>query len=211
MSDTNPQNEYVSPDLPMDRLGFIIDVVFAITLVSFAIIFPWPELDKTAANPLLDMLSDEAESFGSLVLIYSIVAMFWYKHAAQFRYLRKIDTTQVVLQLTYMFGIITVPMSVWLTLALHEYRLSYIIHNVNMIWIGFFSIMSWNQATKDNRLVDKDLPAEVVKSTRRAALLEPSVMAVGIPAAIIGPTWWMLSFLLLFIVPMVQKALKKKQ
>ncbi len=211
MSDTSVQNKYVAPDLPMGRLGSIIDMIFAISMVSFAIIFPWPEVDRTAANPLMHMLSNEAMNFISLCLTYSVVAMYWYKHAVQFRYLKRINTGQVVLQFTYMFGIVILPLSVWLTMDLPEFKLSNVIHNVNLIWVGFFSIMAWNQATKDNQLVDKDLPAEVVRSTRRAALLEPSVMGIGIIAALIGPLWWMLSFLLLFIVPLAGKAFKKKR
>ena len=99
----------------------------------------------------------------------------------------------------------------WLTLALGEHTLSYILHNINLIWLGFFSIMAWNQATKGNRLVDKDMPSEVARSVRRAALLEPIVMVIGIIGALIGQLWWMLSFLLLFIIPIVGKAFKKKR
>ncbi|MHC4619022.1 MAG: TMEM175 family protein [Planctomycetota bacterium] len=205
------ENKYMDPKVPLQRLGFIIDMVFAIAMVSFAIVFPWPQVDRTAANPLLHLLSNEALSFISLGLTYSIVAMFWYKHAVQFGYLRRVDAGQVILQFTYTFGIIILPLSVWLTLAMYEFKLSLIIHNINMIWLGFFSIMAWNQATRDNRLVDKELPAEVITSTRRAALLEPGVMAIGILAALIGPVWWMLSFLLLVIIPVAQKAFEKKR
>ena len=71
--------------------------------------------------------------------------------------------------------------------------------------------MAWNQATKGNQLVDDNLPPEVVRSVRRAALLEPIVMGIGIIGALIGTLWWMLSFLLLFIIPLAGKALGKKR
>ena len=197
MSDISAEDRYADPQGPLTRLQFIVDVVFAIAMVAFAITYPMPEVEKTAADPLRHLLSEMALDLVSLALTYAVVAMYWYKHTMQFNYRKRLDTGQVVLQLTSMFGILLLPLSVWLTLALPDFKLSYVIHNVNLVWLGFFSIIAWNQATRDNRLVDKDLPAEVVTSVRKAALLEPTVMVIGIFAALIGPVWWMLSFLLL--------------
>ena len=85
-------------EVPIDRLNFIIDTIFAIVLVSMAFIFTWKEVDKMAADPLLKMLADDAVQLLTLAMAYLIVAMSWYKHAMIFKYLRRADTVQVILQ-----------------------------------------------------------------------------------------------------------------
>ena len=133
MSGMNAENEYTVPQAVPKRLQLIIDVVFAITMVAFAIVYPWPKVDSTVANPLMHMLSKEAVNFVSLALTYGIVAMYWYKHTVQFRYLKRINGGQVALQLIYTFGIIILPLTVWLTLAMTVLKLT------GMITVSYFS------------------------------------------------------------------------
>ena len=215
MSNTEPQNKYSSQDgATLRRLHLMIDIVFALGLLYFALaLFPElpTEVDTTAGDSLLKELQEEAGNFIQIALSYSITIMYWYKHTQQFKYLRRLNTGQVVLQFVYLFGIVYLPITFRFTIVFSEDALSYVVHNINLIWFGVFSILAWNQATKRNQLVDKDLPSELVRAIRREALLEPIVLVIGIIGALIDPVWWMLSFLLLLIVPMVEKALKKKK
>ena len=215
MSNTEYQNKFLlQDDSTLRRLHFVIDIIFALGILSFALAFI-PELptevDTTAGDSLLKELQEEAGNFIQIALSYSIRIMYWYKHTQQFKYLRRLNTGQVVLQFAYLFGIVYLPITFRFTIVFSEDALSYVVHNINLIWFGVFSILAWNQATKRNQLVDKDLPSELVRAIRREALLEPIVLGIGIIGALIDPVWWMLSFLLLLIVPMVEKALKKKK
>ena len=215
MNNTEAQNKYLSQDdTTLRRLQFMIDVVFAIGLLSFGLaLLPQLliEVDTTAGDSLLKEIQEEGRYFIQIALTYSITIMYWYKHTQQFKYLRRLNTGQVVLQFVYLFGILYLPLTLRFTVVFPEDSLSYVLHNLNLIWFGVFSILAWNQATTRNQLVDKDLPPELVRAIRREALLEPTVMALGIICALIGPVWWMLSFLLLLIIPMVENALKKNK
>ena len=212
MNQSTTTTEYEAPQALLKRLQFLIDSVFALVMVIFVIILlPEPEIDKTSESPLLTLLAGEKQRLIQLVLIYLIVAMYWVGHTAQFKYILKVDTGQLVLQLMYLLGILFVPATLWLTLVLGEERLSYVIHNANLIWLGVFSILAWKQATKNHNLVHPDLPDEVIQTVRREAFLEPIVMAIGIVAALVGGAlWWGLTFSLLIIVPMIQKQMTKK-
>ena len=193
MSNTEYQNKFLlQDDSTLRRLHFVIDIIFALGILSFdlAFISELPtEVDTTAGDSLLKELQEEAGNFIQIALSYSIRIMYWYKHTQQFKYLRRLNTGQVVLQFVYLFGIVYLPLTLRFTMVFSEDALSYVLHNINLIWFGVFSILASNQATKRNQLVDKDLPSELVRAIRREALLEPTIMAIGIIGALIDPVW----------------------
>ena len=189
MSNTEHQNKYSSQDgSTLRRLHFMIDIIFSLGLLYFVLAFI-PELPTEVDTTLLKELQEEGRHLIQVAIIYSITFTYWYKHTQQFKYLRRLNTGQVVLQFVYLFGIAYLPITFRYTIVFSEDALSYVVHNLNLIWFGVFSLLAWTQATKRNQLVDKDLPSELVRAIRREALLEPIVLVIGIIGALIDPVW----------------------
>jgi uncharacterized membrane protein len=82
------------------RLEFLFDGIFAIAMTILVIELKVPEIsDRRSAAELWQALAHDAPAFGSWLLSFLMLAIFWYRHQVLYRCLHRITKTMLVIHL----------------------------------------------------------------------------------------------------------------
>lgn len=201
-----------SKDVPLSRLKFLTDIIFASAMTLSALGIDLPPADADFSNAEVnDFLLAQLDAFGTLMITFIIVAIYWFKDVEHFSYLERVDQRYGWLQIFYLIGIVLVPFTNEFATAFRDSTTALIMYSVNLFMIGAFSVASWSYAIKGNRLVDPDLDPGLAREIRSEALLEPAIALISIAAVFISPDAWNLCFLLIPLVFMFQRRWRAKR
>jgi uncharacterized membrane protein len=96
-------DEAGSPVVSRSRLEFLFDGIFAIAMTLLVLDLHVPQIaDRHATRELAGELVRELPIFGSYLLSFFVLGMFWYRHNHQFRFVRRITRPMLALHLVQM-------------------------------------------------------------------------------------------------------------
>ena len=174
--------------LDTDRVETLADGVFAIamTLLVFEINVP------DVANRLtLGDLAALGPKLLSYVISFVVLGIYWIGHHNQFHYIRRADRLFLWINILFLMCVAFIPFSAALLGRYSGQELAVIVYGLNLVIVGAVLYGHWWYATARYRLVDRDLPAEVVRMAKRRILMAPIgyvaailISLVSIPASI---------------------------
>ena len=203
-SDLEAQRELAEVALgAAERLTFFSDAVVAIAVTLLALNLPVPKGDTAAA--VLNDLHAHRGAYLAFVISFLVVAGYWTSHHAVFRYLRRMDSTLLRLNLLWLFMLILMP---WLAnllagdesdseqhsgeaLRFAMYAGGQVVVNV------LFALMLW--IIHAHRLDHGYLPAEVYGSSLGRTASVTTGFVLSIPLFFL----WLNAWILWIVVPMV--------
>jgi uncharacterized membrane protein len=190
-----------SNDSPgLDRMIALSDGVVgvAITLMALEIAIP----DGTSAAQLPDALGDQITTFLSYVLSFVLVALYWLEHNRIFKRIRRNDNGLVWLNLVFLFLIVLVPFATNLIDRFGDQSVAAVLYAVLMMLLGLSTAAMWRYATHEHRLVDADMPDDLIRWGATLRLIPPAVFLASIPVIFIDPDigtyMWFALFPLMF-------------
>jgi TMEM175 potassium channel family protein len=93
------------PVVSRSRLEFLFDGVFAIAMTILVLELRVPELgDPRSVTELGHALAHEGSTFGSYLLSFVVLGMFWYRHDQQYHAFRVITRGMLVLHFVQLAG-----------------------------------------------------------------------------------------------------------
>jgi uncharacterized membrane protein len=173
-------NAFVPKVKPEDVVSFG-DAIFA-----FAITFMTLAIDITDLPPnlteseLLSRLYDVYPQVESYIISFAVIAIFWISYHQVFNFIKESHISMVYLNLLFLLLITFLSITTSLVIDYGSYQIPYVIFCVVVIMTSSLLALIWWYATKDYRLVDKDIHPFLVRGIMVNLLLIPFVFAISI-------------------------------
>lgn len=202
-------------EIPLARVQILIDVIFASAMTLMVLSFKMPDTGREWTNKeIFAYLQGQLKFFAIFLVTLAVIAVYWLKHLEHFSFLKSTSQLHLWLQLFYIGFLVLLPFTNNFTIHFPDNRASQFLYCGNMFFIGFFSVLSWNYATKNHRLVDPRLDKNIIKTLRDEALVEPAIALLALPAAFVSAELSRGVLLLIPAIFVIQKkweARKRKQ
>ena len=152
---------------------------FAITLMTLSIDIPDLPPNLTESQ-LLSRLYDVYPQVESYIISFAVIAMFWISYHQVFNFIRESHISMVYLNLLFLLLITFLSITTSLVINYGSYQIPYVIYSVLVIMTSSLLALIWWHATKDYRLVDKNIHPLFVRGVMANLLLIPFVFAISI-------------------------------
>jgi uncharacterized membrane protein len=203
----NSKNSDVNLWLTTSRLETLVDGIFAIamTLLVLNLVVPTglSALSEAAFQAQLTPLIPDLFIYA---LSFWLLSSFWRMNHQQFYFIERSNPTMVRINMIWLLFVALMPFSTNLMVNYSEFYTSNVIFQLNLFLIGFFYLLNWYYASKNN-LVQKGIDEKTLQYFKMANLVMPtlSLMALGLSFFIYG---W--SSLIYFLIPVLKKILLLK-
>jgi uncharacterized membrane protein len=131
-------------------------------------------------SQLLSRLYDMYPQVESYIISFAVIAMFWISYHQVFNFIRESHISMVYLNLLFLLLITFLSITTSLVINYGSYQIPYVIYSVLVIMTSSLLALIWWHATKDYRLVDKNIRSLFVRGVMANLLLIPFVFAISI-------------------------------
>ncbi len=176
-----PSTGSFTPSIKLEHVISFSDAVFAfaITLMALSVDIPDfpPNLTQSA---LLDKLYDLYPQFESYVISFAVIAIFWVSYHQVFNHIKGSHITMVYLNLLFLLLITLLSLSTSLVINYDTYQIPHIIYCSLVIMTSLLLALIWWYATKNKRLVDKNLHSFFIKGVMANLMAIPIIFIISI-------------------------------
>jgi uncharacterized membrane protein len=152
---------------------------FAITLMTLSIDIPDLPPNLTESQ-LLSRLYDMYPQVESYIISFAVIAIFWIAYHQVFNFIKESHISMVYLNLLFLLLITFLSITTSLVIDYGSYQISYVIYCIVVIMTSSLLALIWWLATRDHRLVEKDIHPLLVRGLMVNLLLFPFVFAISI-------------------------------
>jgi uncharacterized membrane protein len=173
----------------LSRVLAISDGVFAFAVTLLVLDLVVPVLSPGASSAdLWQALSKEWVSFLSYLTSFFIAGVWWNAHNQNFRHIRNSDSTLRWLNLLFLLWIALLP---FFTKILDQYntiQIAVVLYATDQAAAGIFMALSWWYASRNHRLVDRNLKRSAIRSRLLTNVVAPLFFIISMGISFIGPT-----------------------
>ena len=188
----------------MERLISLSDSVFAFALTLLAVQFLAPNIALAENGGLTAQLLGQGPKYLSYIVSFTVIAAYWWAHQRIFSYIERHDAGLLLLNLALLFCIAFQPYPTDVMGQHGDQLESVVFYACTLTITGIVVLAMWVYATRDHRLVSKDLSARLIRHHTWRASIVPAVFATSIPLAFASASaaryWWLLIALGLLVV-----------
>jgi uncharacterized membrane protein len=189
---TNPTS-----NLSTFRIETLEDGVFAIAMTIMIFDLKIPNASElTLAKNLWNMMPNFTGFFGSFFLL----GVYWFGHRAAFHYIKFADHNYHWLNILLIAFVALVPFSTALFAKFYLDEIAIIVYGSNLIMIGLIMYVQWLYATRNHRLIDKELPLNVIRFAKIRSIFPPIMYSI---ALLMGMINFKISMVIFTVVPLL--------
>jgi uncharacterized membrane protein len=164
-------------NLGIFRLETLEDGIFAIAMTLLVLNLKVPsKLNDSLIMAILQIWPSLVTFFGSFLLL----GVFWFGHRAALDYIKHADHIFHWLNILLLMFVSILPFSASLIAKYYFEQTAVIIYGFNLILIGSTMYIQWVYATKNFRLIDKDIPVFVIKFAKLRIIFPPISYSIAI-------------------------------
>jgi len=190
-----PKHDKERLDFQLERFTFFTDGVCAICITLLIIDIKVPELEFPSDTLLWQSLSHMSLRFLGFVISFGIVGHYWSVHHRIFGYVVKYTTALLWLNLAYLFTMVLLPFSAGF---LGQYssdsslKPPYGMYTFNMVLTGFMNCWLWLYVSNPKRKM-------------LSRIISPARIRLGLYRSLVIPIFFIISFLVFLVWPVVSK------
>ena len=170
-----------TPIIKVERVISFSDAVFAFAITLMALSIDIPDLPThLTQSELLDKLYDLYPQFESYIISFAVIAIFWVSYHQVFNHIKGSHITMVYLNLLFLLLITLLSLSTSLVINYGTYQIPYIIYCFIVIVTSSVLATIWWHATRNKRLVDKNLHPFFIKGVLVNLMSIPIVFTISI-------------------------------
>src|SRR5919206_815825 len=157
------------------------DAIFAFAITLMTLSIDIPDLPPSLTEPqLLSRLYELYPQVESYIISFAVISIFWISYHQVFNFITRSHISMVYLNLLFLLLITFLSITTSLVINYGSYQIPYVIYNIVVIMTSSLLALIWRYATKDYRLVDKDIHPLFVRGLMINLLLVPFVFAISI-------------------------------
>ncbi len=170
-----------TPIIKVERVISFSDAVFAFAITLMALSIDIPDLPThLTQSELLDELYDLYPQFESYIISFAVIAIFWVSYHQVFNHIKGSHITMVYLNLLFLLLVTLLSLSTSLVINYGTYQIPYVIYCVIVIMTSSLLATIWWHATRNKRLVDKNLHPLFIKGVLVNLISIPIVFTISI-------------------------------
>ena len=170
-----------TPSIKLEHVISFSDAVFAFAITLMALSIDIPDLPThLTQSELLDKLYDLYPQFESYVISFAVIAIFWVSYHQVFNHIKGSHITMVYLNLLFLLLITLLSLSTSLVINYGTYQIPYVIYCFIVIMTSSLLATIWWHATRNKRLVDKNLHPFFIKGVLVNLMSIPIVFTISI-------------------------------
>src|ERR687893_1826019 len=131
-------------------------------------------------SQLMSALYDMYPQVESYIISFAVIAIFWISYHQVFNFITRSHISMVYLNLLFLLLITFLSITTSLVINYGSYQIPYVIFSVVVILASSLLALIWWYATKDYRLIDKDVHPLFIRGLMVNLLLVPFVFAISI-------------------------------
>jgi uncharacterized membrane protein len=179
--DTNMSTNAFVPKVKPEHVVSFGDAIFAFAITLMTLSIDIPDLPPNLTeSQLLSRLYDMYPQVESYIISFAVIAMFWISYHQVFNFIRESHISMVYLNLLFLLLITFLSITTSLVINYGSYQIPYVIYSILVIMTSSLLALIWWHATKDYRLVDKNIHPLFVRGVMANLLLIPFVFAISI-------------------------------
>ena len=170
-----------TPFIKVEHVISFSDAVFAFAITLMALSIDLQDLPSNLTQTeLLDKLYDLFPQFESYVISFAIIAIFWVSYHQVFNHIKGSHITMVYLNLLFLLLVTLLSLSTSLVINYGTYQIPYVIYCFIVIMTSTLLATIWWHATRNKRLVDKNLHPFFIKGVLVNLMSIPIVFTISI-------------------------------
>lgn len=196
----------------VERVNALSDGVFAVAITLLVVSLAVPTIRGTVTeSKLAHGLAELWPHFFAYVLSFLIIAMFWISHHSLFSAIRRVDKMLIWLNIFYLLLIVFMPYPTNILSLFGETKVAVILYASVLAGASILQGAMALYATRGRRLVDDDFDMTEAGTFQRNAFLMAGVFILSIGVAIVNPQVAQFCWLLLFLIPLVERLVFSKK
>lgn len=197
----------------VERLNALSDGVFAVAITLLVLnLVGLPQISGTVTeSQLAHGIAQTWPHFFAYTLSFVIIAKFWISHHSLFSAIRRVDKMLIWLNVFYLLFIVFMPYPTNLIALYSDMKVSTILYAAVLALAGILQGTMGFYAVRGHRLVDDDFDLREADAYLRNAFMMSGVFIISIGIAFASPMIAQLSWLLLFLIPLVERLIFKKK
>jgi uncharacterized membrane protein len=173
----------------LDRVLAITDGVFAFAVTLLVLDLFVPVLSPGASSAdLWNALSKEYISFLNYLLSFFIAGVWWNAHHRNFGLIRNSDSTLRWLNLLFLLWIALLPFFTKILDQYNNLQIAVVLYAADQAAAGLSMTLSWWYASRNHRLVDRNLKDSTMKFVLLRNAIAPFFFIISMGISFIGPT-----------------------
>ncbi|MGH9982266.1 MAG: TMEM175 family protein [Nitrososphaeraceae archaeon] len=170
-----------TPVIKVERVISFSDAVFAFAITLMALSIDIPDLPThLTQSELLGELYELYPQFESYIISFAVIAIFWVSYHQVFNHIKGSHITMVYLNLLFLLLVTLLSLSTSLVINYGTYQIPYVIYCVMVIMTSSLLATIWWHATRNKRLVDKNLHPLFIKGVLVNLISIPIVFTISI-------------------------------
>jgi len=174
--------------LPVERLTFLTDGLFAIVMTLTVLALDVPEIPSAqVASELPEAVWDQWPIFMSYVITFLVLGFYWVAHHAMYRYILYLDRPLIWLNLICLMFIAVLPF----TTELHgDYPgdfFTILVYGGNLMLISLLFSAQWSYVGRHEGQLDPRADALYRRRVGNRSLVTTASFGLGILLALINP------------------------
>jgi uncharacterized membrane protein len=183
-----------------NRVEALVDGIFSVAMTLLVLDIKLPEGLQLSSNE--DMLRHFASiefSFGIYVASFCVLAMFWIAHHFQFKYVARVDTKLLWINLIFLLLTTLVPFSTNLIATHGTLQVSVILYGANILLLFAMLVLHLRRMRRHGELTTAEFtpPVYAAMSSRLRSFFVIPVVAMIV--ALYSPTWGVRVFYVLAV------------
>ncbi|HVP92120.1 MAG TPA: TMEM175 family protein, partial [Acidobacteriota bacterium] len=173
-----------------------------------------PILPSTASSTdLINALLNESSAFVSYLLSFFIAGVWWTAHFRHYERIRRSNLALRWLNLLFLLWIALLPFFTKILETYGNLQAAVVIYALGQAAAGFCLTISWLYASKNHRLIDKNMTADEIRMVTFRHIPVPVIFLISIGLSFISPTiafasWYTIAVVYAIVFILEQKARK---
>jgi uncharacterized membrane protein len=170
-----------TPKVKLEHVISFSDAVFAFAITLMAISIDIPDLPTNLTqSQLVDKLYGMYPQVESHLISFAVIAIFWLSYHQVFNHIMGSPILMVYLNLLFLLLITLLSLSTSLVINYGSYQIPYIVYYTIVIMTSSLLAVIWWYATRDRKLINKNIHPLFVKGVMVNLLSIPAVFSLSI-------------------------------
>ena len=169
-----------TPYIKIENLISFSDAVFAFAITLMALSIDIPDLPLgLSQSQLSDRLYDLYPQFEDYIISFAVIAVFWVSYHRVFNHIEGSHISMVYLNMLFLLLVTLLSLTTSIVTNYSSYQIPFIIYCIVVIMASSLLVLIWWYATKDHRLVDKNMHPLFIKGIFFVLLSIPLVFGIS--------------------------------
>ena len=168
------------------RIETLVDGIFAVAMTILVLDLKAPSPgSRMGRDVFLSFVSELGDPLLNFIISFLLLSLFWIWHHRQFNEIKRSDSFLLGINLMLLAAISMIPFTTSMMSRFLDIWEADMFFHLNILLVGSLMVLNWWYATKNFRLVDKNIDPARVRREMMRGLATPVMALAGMGASLL--------------------------